>query len=159
VEPQTEGQEKQNSGGLDVTESLELIAAEEQGVPVPLLDFKGDPAMKPDKTPVTWTIAFAYSSRYREALGKSRKRETARRGQVLSIDEAVRDDAEFIADISVGWDGLTDKGQPLAFTRETAIATLVKLPFVRMQLGAKAHDHKAAYDFFNRASSTASSTS
>lgn len=145
--------------GLDVSESLALIAVEEDGIPVELMDFKGEPAMKPDGTPVTWTIAFAYSNRYRAALEKSRKRETKRRGQEITVEEAVRNDAEFIADISVGWDGITDKRAPLPFSRENAIGVLVKLPFVRMRLGAQAHDHKAAADFFSRTSSTGSSAS
>jgi len=137
--------EAPKGNGLDLSESVNAIAHEDAGIPVELTDHKDDPVYKADGSPVVWLIAGGYSSKFREALEKSRQREQKRRGQPMSVEDSIRDNAEFLADCSIGWDGITDKGQPLAFTRDRAVDVLVKLPFVRNKLAVKQHDHRGFF--------------
>jgi hypothetical protein len=120
--------------GFNLKDARAAIARDEDGTDVELLDYRDEPVYKPDGTPATWRIAGAYSATVRRAREAQRQREEKRRGKPATTSESIRDDALFLADCSLGWDGVVDGDAPIPFSRDAAVGILEELPFLRARL-------------------------
>jgi hypothetical protein len=137
---------------FDLSSERDGTAAEDAGIAVIVRKRTGDIATftKDGETiPATMRVVGTYSKRYREALSAQRKRIfEARRQQVPDLIESQQ--VELVADCVLGWEGLTDKGTDIPFTRANAIALLTACPWIREACQEAMGDHAG----FTRSSSS-----
>lgn len=117
---------------FDIDERADALAIEDDGVVISILDENDEPALKDDGSPVTITMAGMNSQRYRKAEAWQRKAIRAF-GRMMTGDEQLTMQSEFIARCVIAWDGFTSKGVLLALTIENIVNVFTKLAYVQRQ--------------------------
>jgi len=128
--------------GFDLSQAAPVVAREDKGIAVHLRDEAGDLMYHGDDKPVTWTVVGTYSGRYRKALdAQADKRFRSRSRQPDDLDQIREDSIDLVADCSLAWDGFYDNGQPLAFSKASAVKVLKLAPWIREQVERAMDDH------------------
>lgn len=140
---------------FDIDEQEAGLAVEDVGAVVQILDANEDPAMyggtsvtKDDGStviegaqPVTWTVCGMNSKTYRKAEAWQRKELRMLGNRKQTADEAALMFCGFIARCSLGYTGMTSKGQPFPFSTDNATSILYRLPFIKRQVEAAMSNH------------------
>lgn len=141
---------------MDLTETADSLAIEDEGMVVEIDDENGKPAwfggtltgvdeageeIWEGRQRVTITQCGMNSKRYRRAESWLQK-EFRRIGRKLTDDESLAARLGFLARCAIRWAGFTDKGQPFPFTTENVIAVYTGLPFVYRQMDAAMGDRE-----------------
>jgi hypothetical protein len=129
---------------FDVSAQKDVGQREEEGTLVPVKSVTGEVQYdgEGDATkPVTIRVVGTYSKTYRRASFALRER--VRKFRTTRTSEQQDQHAiELIADCLLGWEGITNGGQPFPFTRDNAIALLTNCPWVREDVEAAMGDHE-----------------
>jgi hypothetical protein len=119
----------------------------------------GSPWLKADGSPVTITAYASDSEPYRKAqhalLNRRITQNKGRRDTSRTSEEIEAENVELFARVTVGWDGLTENGQPLEFNRENARRLYATFLFIREQVEAFTAERA---NFTKTVSSTSSTT-
>lgn len=133
--------------GFDIREGQRLAQLEDDGIPVPIDDVTGKPALQDDgATPITITVVGSLSKRYQKVKARNR-------GRALKNDSKITDDEELgqqsleqqtesVALCITGWSpGFTDGGKPFDYSPANALALLKAYPHIQAKLEKAMDDH------------------
>lgn len=136
---------------LDIKKAQEKAKVEDQGVAVHLEDLEGSLIYYQDENgeekPVTITIAGQHSTLHRDIERRQQKRRLSKKD--LTGARARQDLIERVAHCTLGWQGITSDGEPVAFTRDMARQIYEMLPWILDQVVEAMQDHSR---FFNKES-------
>jgi hypothetical protein len=116
-------------------ESLDAIAGSEEGTEVPIFNPKTG-----EKTGLTIRVKGAFASRFQELLSRQRKRDALRAKNPVARAMADEDDdtSQLLADVTLGWDGMVEKGKVIPFGKAEAERIYTAYPVIRGQVLAAA---------------------
>jgi len=143
---------KKNSGdpiGF-VLETAEASAdRENEGAVIELVDQIGEPIVHgPDKAPFWMRVAGSYSTHYKRAVDKQRRRMVKRRGRgKLTEKELAENQIELETACVLDWGGIfTPTGEPLEYSAENVRAVLAsRATWIREQVQQQMEDHEAFF--------------
>ncbi|NAZ37147.1 hypothetical protein [Rubellimicrobium sp. CFH 75288] len=115
---------------------LDTKTLSEQGVPMPVLDPAGRPALDRQGRPITITLLGPDSDRYRAAARAQLRRriQRASAGQEPDFAEEEAEIIAILADCTLGWEGVcTPDGEPIPCTVAAAAEIYRRYPLIRDQ--------------------------
>lgn len=126
---------------MDLSNSnFDLTASADVPQKLTLLDPRtGEDVLSKDGTPVTLTL-LGRDSTVAKKEGKRRSQEMINKslrgggGKKLSVDEAQEGAISLLAKLTVGWEGISDGGQPFVHTYENAVSLYTKFVWIREQV-------------------------
>lgn len=138
---------------MELNDSADVVAREEQGIAIPLRDQHRKPALAPDGTPIMLTVVGSYSDRYRAALESYQawvREAAAELEEGEEIDPKLRDKkwVELVlAKAVIGWTpGLTRNGQPFDYSEENAVILLTGRPWISDDVQQAVVRHERFFD-------------
>lgn len=119
---------------MDITE-LDTTGPANDGAKMEVRLPNGAIALKPDETPVTITLLGKDSDAYQKVSNALTNRALRARGQQpVTAEGALTEHINLLAKVTLGWDGLTEKGEPLPFTEDNARRLYRLSPALREQV-------------------------
>lgn len=93
------------------------------------------------KTGIIITVQGAFASRFQEMLARQKKREAMRSknpvARAVAQDEE-DETSELLAEVTLGWRNMTERGNPVAFSKAEARRVYEAYPVIRSQVLAAA---------------------
>lgn len=129
------------------SQAKQVEQREDAGFTVHIRDELGEKLYQDDEQtkPVTITVVGTYSRTYRRTIEAQRDRNIKQRKFNLDGDELLQQALELEAACIRDWDGFTDDGAPVPYTKANAVALLRQYPWIREQVNAAMNDHAAFF--------------
>ena len=86
--------------------------------------------------PMTISLLGGESTIAKQEIKKRAQRQLNSRLKSESIDALMANNVQFLAKLTMGWTGMSENGEPIELTLETAIDTYTKHQWIREQVDA-----------------------